>query len=576
MYRGLATLSVLALARGGSRRVAVVRDGVSFKVAEAVGGGDELAWGEYKDGNSQDGWNELAITATPPTSSTADWLVSRFSMGYLEGQLTCKEINLFYPNFYNDLFGSGNEPGAATVTFMKAQYEWSKAQAEAQFDSDEYWLAQLGTVRQLEGLFKGFVESDCQAQAVKSSFRWDSLTAPTFEQFLLINGWGDMYQIALKFRMPDKDGDLTPAPLAERRYGFGQRVKMQRCSSLVKILPENKDVLFAHNTWDGFGSLGPRIFKHFSFPFPSLQMGTSGLYDVHFSSSPLLLSSVDDFFVLNSPRANLAVTETTNSLYNVRLLDLVVPESLLSWQRATAANFLAKSGSEWPTLFARYASGTYTNQWMVLDLSLFIPGKALPAGFFSVLEEVPGLVVQQDQTATLQKQTFWSSYNSPFYPEIQKESGYKALCLSGASEACYDKAPRAMLFAEYQGGVRDLAGMQALMQYNNYTQDAASAGDSCQAIACRGDLEPAASKAFAGGALDAKVGSAVESRAVSGKAYAPAVYAILGPSTSSGSLPPFCWSAFEDKVKSQGKNTSYSHQGQPDCFNYAWTVFGGN
>jgi hypothetical protein len=332
-------------------------------------------------------------------------------------------------------------------------------------------------------------------------------------------------------------------------------------------------VLFAHNTWDGFGSLGPRIFKHYSFPFPSLQMGTSGQYDVHFSSSPLLLSSVDDFFVLNSPRANLAVTETTNSLYNVRLLELVVPESLLSWQRATAANFLSKSGSEWPSLFARYASGTYTNQWMVVDLSLFSPGKALPEGFFSVLEEVPGLVVQKDQTATLQKQGFWSSYNSPFYPEIQKESGYKALCLSGASEACYDKAPRAMLFAEYQNGVHDLAAMQALMQYNNFTQDSASAGDSCQAIACRGDLEPVARKAFAGGALDAKVGSAVETRAVPGKAYAPAVHAILGPSTSSGALPAFCWSAFEEKVKDQG--ATYSHQGQPDCFNYAWTVFGG-
>ena len=61
---------------------------------------------------------------------------------------------------------------------------------------------------------------------------------------------------------------------------------------------------------------------------------------------------------------------------------------------------------------------SYNNQWMVLDYKLFTPGEPLRPGFFSVLEQLPGLVVASDMTATLAEQGYWASYNRPFYPEV--------------------------------------------------------------------------------------------------------------------------------------------------------------
>jgi hypothetical protein len=148
--------------------------------------------------------------------------------------------------------------------------------------------------------------------------------------------------------------------------------------------------VYGHATWDSYESLGPRIFKHYNFPL--IRVGSSSLnnvqkHEIFFSSSPACLSSIDDFFTV-SGYSKLGVMETTNNLYNLKLLDLVVPQSVLSWQRAILANQLATSGSHWAQVFAKFQSGTYTNQWMVLDLDLFTPGVAPKEGFFTVFEEV--------------------------------------------------------------------------------------------------------------------------------------------------------------------------------------------
>ena len=56
-------------------------------------------------------------------------------------------------------------------------------------------------------------------------------------------------------------------------------------------------------------------------------------------------------------------TKTTNSVLDAALFDRVTPRSVLTWQRAVAANWLARGGAEWAAYFATHASGTYNNQW---------------------------------------------------------------------------------------------------------------------------------------------------------------------------------------------------------------------
>lgn len=552
---------------------------------------DALAWGNYTAGNSLEGWNYLEVFGSNQIKSVDDMLLSRKAMGYLEGQASCNEITHFYPNFYNDLFGT-ESPGAGTIAFIRKNYAWVKDMAEKNWQTDEYWLAQRAMLQQLEGMFEGYRDSTCQ-QAEPHTFAWNTLSDPRFEQFLLINAWGDLYQITLKFK--------EPTVSLSRIYGLHSKSnkenpskkefsKLERCSGLIKVLPGWSDVLFAHNTWDGYGGLGPRIFKKYSYPITARKSSSNSPseyipYTTYFSSSPILLSSVDDFFVLNG-RASLGVIETTNSMFNLPLLDLVKPETVLSWQRSTAANMLSSSGSEWAQIFSRYHSGTYTNQWMILDTAMFVPGTAPKTGFFTVLEEVPGLIVYDDMTSVLVEQQFWSSYNSPFFPEIQEASGYAKLCKKGASNACYEKAPRAQLFKQYQSTVIDMPTMEALMQYNNFTADAASDDDSCKAIACRGDLQPIESDAGAFGALDAKIGSVLLAKSASGVAqktagtsresdsgeFSPPIFIHLGPATSSGSLPPFCWAQFD----SVSNGHVYSHIGQPECFDFSWFRLQGN
>jgi hypothetical protein len=54
---------------------------------------------------------------------------------------------------------------------------------------------------------------------------------------------------------------------------------------------------------------------------------------------------------------------------------------------------------------------------MVVDLTLFTPGKELPDGVLWVAEQLPGLVVAADVTETLLR-GYWPSFNVPYFKEV--------------------------------------------------------------------------------------------------------------------------------------------------------------
>lgn len=87
---------------------------------------------------------------------------------------------------------------------------------------------------------------------------------------------------------------------------------------------------------------------------------------------------------------------------------------------------------------------------MLLDYKLFTPGAPLPPGFFSVLEQLPGLVVAQDMTATLAEQGFWASYNRPYFPEVFALSNQSGLVRQYGDHFSYNKTARAVLLRQLQ------------------------------------------------------------------------------------------------------------------------------
>lgn len=99
---------------------------------------------------------------------------------------------------------------------------------------------------------------------------------------------------------------------------------------------------------------------------------------------------------------------------------------VLVFIRAMVANRLAPDGLSWTKSFKKYNSGTYNNQWLVINYALFRPGRKMPNnGLLYILEQIPGLVETRDVTKQFFSQMYWASYNVPFIPEIFEASGQR-------------------------------------------------------------------------------------------------------------------------------------------------------
>lgn len=94
---------------------------------------------------------------------------------------------------------------------------------------------------------------------------------------------------------------------------------------------------------------------------------------------------------------------------NRTLLNDIIPQSMLSWGRSHIANQLATDGQSWCDLFSQYHSGTYVNQWMVMNFDLFTPLVGPQPGFLYVLEEVPTYVHYADVTDVLVVRHYYKS-----------------------------------------------------------------------------------------------------------------------------------------------------------------------
>jgi len=215
-----------------------------------------------------------------------------------------------------------------------------------------------------------------------------------------------------------------------------------------------------------------------------------------FSGYPAGLSSSDDFALFSSGLANI---ETTVSVFNRSLYVFVKAEGQLhSWLRTIVANNMAKTAKEWTQVFTRYNSGTYNNQWTIVDYKLFEPGQPLPKkGLMWVLEQMPGTIVSRDMTGYLTKHTYWPSYNFPYFKKIQEISGFEAESKKVGDWESYYNCPRAKIFRRDHHKVVDIDSLTKLMRYNDYQNDPFSRCNCTPpytaeaAISARGDLNPA-------------------------------------------------------------------------------------
>ncbi|KAG8006400.1 Phospholipase B-like 1 [Nibea albiflora] len=458
------------------------------------------AYGYLNDTLSTTGWSTLEIRAgyglTPETDE-----VTFFLAGYLEGFLTAQQMMDHYTNMFPQLI---HDPKiiAPVKNFMAKQDTWTREQVKLNKSSDPLWKHTGFIVAQPLSLFD--------------------------VQFL--NAVGDLL-------------DLIPALVPSNHPLRSFKLPgMGHCSALIKMLPGFENLLFAHSSWYTYAAT-MRIYKHWDFHISEPHAATGKL---SFSSYPGFLVSLDDFYLLGS---GLMMTQTTNNVFNASLFDLITPNSLLAWQRVRLAHSLARTGEDWAKTFSRYNSGTYNNQYMVLDRSKVKLNHSVEDGALTVVEQIPGLVEYSDQTQALRR-GYWPSYNVPFHQKIYTLSGYGQMWEEYGNDFSYDLCPRAKIFRRDQGHVKDLDSLKYIMRFNDYKKDPYSEGNPCKSICCRGDLNemnPSPS-----GCYDTKVTDFL----MAGEFKAEAVN---GPTTQDG-LPPFIWDKF----------SSISHQGLPDFYNFTF------
>lgn len=456
------------------------------------------------------------------TSASFSITDQHFAAGLLEGFLTADSIALHHSNM--DWWLKNISTNASEVVdWLNKQDTWAQnllSQTVELGSNNSYYVALNALFHQFEGLIVGY----------QSAARKANLPILKRTDLLVLNSLGDIMDLVPMLNRATAPAwdSLAPAEAAARLATSGH------CSALIRVAGDLSDLFFGHTTWFHYTFMN-RIYKHYEF---ALDASDPARGQLSFPSYPGLLSSLDDLYLTGG---GLAVMETTNDVLDLSLYSHTSHDALLAWQRVRAALAVATDGKSWVEAMCRHNSGTYNNQYMVLDLPRFSPGHPLAPGLLWVMEQLPGRCVSGDRTSDLER-GYWPSYNVPYFREVYDAMGYSQLAArlrsrgpkfaDVAAGLDYQLAPRATIFRRDQGAAASLAGMARLLRFNDWRHDNYSKANPYWSICARGDLDP--SRPRASGCTDTKVTSASLARR-------RAVLAVNGPTAEQ--QPLFDWAS---------------------------------
>eukprot|EP00762_Andalucia_godoyi_P006285 ANDGO_05921.mRNA.1 Phospholipase B-like protein E len=513
---------------------------------EAPSGFTQIASGTWTDCLNTTGWTQFSFTSLPNVPPRLQSLAA----GYAEGVLAQEKIWSYARNAYTVVFGNKTAHftyPAKLEAFLHEHYAYLEKQIAdfATEDVSGYW-AQIQLLNdQMEGLLEGYMSAAAVDQAL------------TWMDFLILQLNGDLDQLipvcAQDLELIKTKGSSRNGNLLSRKEAF-ERISVSRCSAIVKLTADFSELYTAHTTWGSY-SVMLRTFKQYNFAFNGVASNKMAL-----SSYPGVIASVDDFYAM--PDSKLAVTETTNDILNDDLLDKITKDSVMYWMRVMVACRLASNTEEWTTTFAQSNSGTYNNQWIVVDYKLFTPGQSLAAGAVRILEQIPGDTASLDVTSYV-VQGHWASYNRPFFPQFFEALGYPKYAATYGDIYSYAACPRAEIFRRDADSIASLHDTKKFIVYNNFKVDPLSSGYPGNSIAARFDLK--------GGPFDDSglnwfyhgLHGGIDGKVVSNELMQDgSVHAISGPTHDD--VPPFVWSAEWDWAP---------HEGLPSVYDFDWVHF---
>ncbi|XP_023216254.1 putative phospholipase B-like 2 [Centruroides sculpturatus] len=422
---------------------------------------NSVAWASFEDGIFTTGWSYLEVHTDPSYSDSFQAYAAGLVEGYLTADLISKHWNNLYLNYCKN-----EEYCDKLKTFLQINMDFMNK--NIQENKTSYWNHVALILKQVKGLQDGYEGTPSLPD-----------TRPDFMGVMLFNLFGDLIDLEVVFNK-----------------GFQNISENTHCSALIKFLPGYKDLYVAHDAWNDYSTM-LRILKKYVMHLKVFATKDNRIipgYISSFSSYPGCIFSGDDFYILSS---GLVALETSIANTNTSSFQYIKPDRVvLEWIRNLVANRLATGGRNWADIFSLFNSGTYNNQWMIVDYKKFVPNNEPQKELLWILEQLPNYIESKDQTNVLIQQGFWSSYNIPYYSNIFNMSGHLEKVKMYGDYFTYDKAPRALIFKRDQGKVTDLNSMMKMMRYNDFKNDPLSRCNCTppysanNAIASRMDLNP--------------------------------------------------------------------------------------
>eukprot|EP00759_Apiculatamorpha_spiralis_P015152 PhF_6_TR2187/c0_g1_i2/m.3612 len=486
----------------------------------------------FSDSIEQYGWAALKIektaTSTLGNKDSNLW----YGAGLAEGRLTAQRLSQHYTNL---IMPTPNTTYPTKyIQWVQDHIDFIRSQVGLN-GQDSFWVQTGLLLEQLQGITDGY-----------NSVRTSGMRKLEFFDLFMLNFFYEQGDVMAAI------GVSGPNSLRTQH--------LLRCSGIIKVT--SNDLFMSHTTWSTYSSM-IRIYKDYN--FAGLRIALSGY--------PGLLHSADDWYQLSN---GLTVQETTNGVLDNSIYRYVIPQSVSEWLRVMIANYIATDGLSWVAAFCRYNNGAYNNQYMVVNMNLYVPGTPaanLPDGLLWVTEQMPGMCPYADVTSVLRAKTFWESYNLPYFPEVFVESGTEKMYKQWGDYFSYTNYARPVIFARDAPSIQNLTDVQRFMRYNKFQTDPASRCPNCNpasnpelAIAARSDLVPSNGTwgnwtqflhgPWAEGAIDAKIAS----YSMMKDGFRASI--INGPTWDD--QVPFQWSKAVASVQ------AVPHFGQEDLQQYNW------
>ncbi|KAH0573132.1 Phospholipase B [Spironucleus salmonicida] len=328
-------------------------------------------------------------------------------------------------------------------TFFRQNLAWTRSNI-GKFARDRFWKEVGNTMYHFDGMVLGYQQACSKAEYMSE-----------LDLYIYVSS-GDLLDV-VEFALPTMRPNWKNMTQEMKETWAQMR---DHCSGLVRV--SNDTIYLSQTAWFFYGSM-TRVWKEYEFNYSS-----SAASKISFSSYPGFSYSFDDFYATDS---GIMFFETTNNIYNTDLYNLCSPKSVLTWIRSQVAGRAAKTAPDFIQLIRRFNSGTYNNQWVVVDLNKF--KEKAEKDVMWVLEQVPGRTAAYDGTEQLLKDGYFGSFNIPSLKNVRKVSGYEPMAEADPSDD-YDATPRNLIFQRDAPKVDSLEKMQHLMRYNDYLHDALS------------------------------------------------------------------------------------------------------